>query len=399
MSKLSESWTLVKFGDVAYRVAETVVPTPEQSRIYIGLEHMRSDSCLISEWGSDVDLDVPKTPVRKGDVLFARRNTHLRRCSVAPMDSIFSPDGYALRTRDPHVLLQEFLLHVVASADFMDFAVEHSAGTHSKRVKWSSLVEYEFALPPIDKQKRIVELLSSADDQIEAMSRLKLATEEFRQAILLDAIWDNSVKEWCVPLQEVSELLLEPPRNGISPAAAPEGEGSLTVSLSVVQDGRFLVKPEYVKWCRPAGDSSRFVVHEFDAFVVRGNGNRALVGRLGLCDAEPPNDVLYPDLLIRLRFNPQIIEPSVATAIWNLKRVHDGLLARAKSSNGIFKVNGKDISGHRLPVPSMKVQERLISELAHIDAVRTAAEQVVANSLGLRSSLLAQALEVHPHVQ
>jgi type I restriction enzyme, S subunit len=161
-------WTQVFFGDVVERVHETGVPTSDESRIYIGLEHLDSESLTVTKWGSDVALIVPKTRVKKGDVLFARRNTHLRRCAASPFDTYFSPDGYAFRSKS-EALLQDLLLYVVASDDFMTFAIEHSAGTHSKRVKWGDLMRYEFALPPLEEQRRIAGALGAME---EARARL-----------------------------------------------------------------------------------------------------------------------------------------------------------------------------------------------------------------------------------
>jgi len=202
---LPDGWNRVKFGDVASRVNESVTPTPAQSRLYIGLEHMRTDSYTITEWGSEVDLDVAKTPVLRGDVLFARRNTHLRRCAVAPFDTIFSPDGYAIRTKDPTALLQAFLLYVVASDGFMGFAVENSAGTHSKRVKWSALEQYEFALPPVDEQRRIASLLGDSDSLIVAA----VEAESVARASLVDLAIRLTTTETAPrrPLGEVVEIL------------------------------------------------------------------------------------------------------------------------------------------------------------------------------------------------
>jgi len=182
-----KGWTRVAFGDVVDRVVESGVPSLNQSRTYIGLEHLDSGSLSVRRWGSDVPLVVPKTRIRKGDVLFARRNTHLRRCAIAPFDGFFSPDGYAFRSR-PSFLLQELLPYVVSTDQFMDYAVEHSAGTHSKRVKWSDLAHYEFDLPSIEKQAQIALRLAAIDDVVHALragARLARHTTDALRAFLV----------------------------------------------------------------------------------------------------------------------------------------------------------------------------------------------------------------------
>lgn len=178
-----KGWTRVAFGDVVDRAVESGVPSLNQSRTYIGLEHLDSGSLSVRRWGSDVPLVVPKTRIRKGDVLFARRNTHLRRCAIAPFDGFFSPDGYAFRSR-PSFLLQELLPYVVSTDQFMDYAVEHSAGTHSKRVKWSDLAHYEFDLPPLEEQRRTSLTLRSITAACESFDQAVDALEAVRQSVM-----------------------------------------------------------------------------------------------------------------------------------------------------------------------------------------------------------------------
>jgi type I restriction enzyme S subunit len=162
MTRSRDDWTSVLFGDVVENVSSSAVPPVEFAAKYIGLEHMERDSFTIRRWGSDVPLEVPKTLIRAGDILFARRNTHLRRCASAPFDTYFSPDGYAFRTKSER-LLQKYLLYIVASDNFMDFAIRHSAGTHSKRVRWEQLARYELLLPALDFQRDVVAALDAAD--------------------------------------------------------------------------------------------------------------------------------------------------------------------------------------------------------------------------------------------
>ena len=65
------------------------MPEPGDEKMYIGLEHLDSGSLKITRWGSEVELTGQKLVMRKGDVLFGRRNTYLRRAAIAPHDGIF----------------------------------------------------------------------------------------------------------------------------------------------------------------------------------------------------------------------------------------------------------------------------------------------------------------------
>lgn len=356
--KTKKGWTRVAFGDVVERVDASGVPTDDESRNYIGLEHLDQDSLSVTRWGSAVDLVVPKTRIQKGDVLFARRNTHLRRCAVAPFDTYFSPDGYAFRSKSP-ALLHELLLFIVASDGFMDYAIEHSAGTHSKRVKWEDLTRYEFDLPPLEEQRRIADVMSALVSSFEAYRRLRDRLYGIECSVLGSTILDRTG----VRLIPVADLLLEPPRNGTSPTVNSDRRGLRTVSISSVADGVF-DPDDCIKHAEIDPASARqFLVRSGDAFVIRGNGNRQLCGKIGMSE-QSYEDLFYPDLLIRLRFDAAHILPDFAVAQWNLPMVHARLISRAKSTNGIWKVNGQDIRLHTLGVPSMAKQKRVMERVA-----------------------------------
>ena len=55
--------------------------------------------------------------------------------------------------------------------------------------------------------------------------------------------------------------------------------------------------------------------------------------------------------------------PDFVVAQWNHPAVHGRLISRAKSSNGIWKVNGQDIRAHTLVVPPIELQRETVQFL------------------------------------
>ena len=108
-----------------------------------------------------------------------------------------------------------------------------------------------------------------------------------------------------------------------------------------------------------------FLVRQGDIFVVRGNGNRRLCGKAGVSKCSY-DDLFYPDLLIRLRFDRTRVLPEFAVLQWNLPSVHRRLSARAKSTNGTWKINGQDIRAHELAVPSLDYQRIVVHSLGQL---------------------------------
>ena len=350
-------WTRVAFGDVA-TCANDRIDNPVDAGVerYVGLEHLDSDSLVIRRWGFPAAVTATKLLFRKGDIIFGRRRVYQRKLAVADFDGICSAHALVLRAKSGAVL-PRFLPFFMQSDAFMERAKAISVGSLSPTINWRTLASEEFALPPLDEQHRLASVLTAVMEASQTCSHLEHALIQTELGAIQTGLDRNRHR----PAVPVVDLLREPPRNGISPSPIPFDEagraGLKTVSISAVDRGRF-DPTNALKCVEIEGATARpFLVREGDAFIVRGNGNRKLCGRAGLADMSY-DDLVYPDLLIRLRFDPTRILPAFAVAQWNLPAVHRGLSARAKSTNGIWKVNGQDVRAHRLVVPSLSDQRR-----------------------------------------
>jgi len=77
-----------------------------------------------------------------------------------------------------------FLPFFMQSDVFMSRALQISVGSLSPTINWTALAGEEFSLPPLDQQRRIVQVLSACDSAVEALSRLQLSAHQVRGAVL-----------------------------------------------------------------------------------------------------------------------------------------------------------------------------------------------------------------------
>lgn len=369
-------WRSYRFDEMAIMVNDRIDdPSEADVEYYVGLEHLDSDSLTIWRWGSPTDVEATKLRFRAGDIIFGRRRVYQRKLAVAHFDGICSAHAMVLRAK-PDVVLPEFLPFFMQSDLFMERAKEISVGSLSPTINWKTLAREEFALPPLEEQRRIAKVLAAVESLIETLRTLRQALHAVETGLLENVMLGVPDSAY-VP---VAELLREPPRNGISPIANSDEEGLKTVSISAVSDGYF--DPNgCIKYAKIDADAARpYFVQRGDVFVIRGNGNRRLCGKAGLSE-ESYHELFYPDLLIRLRFDTEKILPEFAVAQWNLPSVHGRLSARAKSSSGIWKVNGQDIRSHTLFVPAISEQNRMMEGLA---ALRTGVQEARVREAAVR---------------
>lgn len=179
----AEGWRVVKFGSVVEQISKRVNPTANDSSRYIGLEHLDSGSIRVSRWGTDIVLKGQKLEMKKGDVLFAKRNAYLKRVSIAPFDGIFSAHGMVLRPKGD-LIIHDFLPFFMQSDMFMERAVAISEGSLSPTIKWKTLANQEFPLPPRTRQEEMLELLNKIENGINLSSEFLEGIESFDKIML-----------------------------------------------------------------------------------------------------------------------------------------------------------------------------------------------------------------------
>jgi type I restriction enzyme M protein len=154
-----EDWTPYKFKDLVQNLSKSA-SNPEKYDIekFIGLEHISADTFDFIGFGLVEEGTSFTKRFFKGNVLFSKRRSYLKKVAVADFDGICSGDILVFTVKDEfkHILLDDYLPYIVRSNDFIDFATLTSAGSLSPRTKWKEIAEYEFHLPSIDEQKETV---------------------------------------------------------------------------------------------------------------------------------------------------------------------------------------------------------------------------------------------------
>lgn len=154
---LKPGWRRVKFGEVVRLNKDACKdPVAEGLERYVGLEHIEPGDLRIRSWGEIAEGTTFTNRFRSGQVLFGKRRAYQRKVAVADFEGVCSGDIYVFEPRDPGVLLPGLLPFICQTDAFFDYAVKTSAGSLSPRTNWTSLAEYEFALAPLEMQRKIM---------------------------------------------------------------------------------------------------------------------------------------------------------------------------------------------------------------------------------------------------
>jgi len=160
--KIPEGWRVGKLGDIADEKRKNVKVedlNPETS--YFGLEHMPRKSISLSEWGNANEVSSNKLIFEKGDVLFGKLRPYFHKVGVAPIDGVCSTDIIVI---SPEENYYSFVLSIVSSEKFVEYATQTSDGTKMPRANWRTLVKYPVVIPDKLTSYRYNEIVSTFVD-------------------------------------------------------------------------------------------------------------------------------------------------------------------------------------------------------------------------------------------
>ena len=352
-------WQRVRVGDVVENLKETCESGGADIKRFIGLEHLEPGSLHIRAWGNVANGTTFTRRCRPGQVLFGKRRAYQRKVAVAEFDAVVSGDIYVLAPKNDR-LLPELLPFLCISGRFFQFAVETSAGSLSPRTNWSHLAKFEFALPPLDQQRRIAEILWAVDDHKVRLEVAHVAFERFYAAFTDERLFGAQCERTTIgALVNSGKLDIQTGPFGTVLKASSYVKAGTPIINPVnmvkhtldVREGPFLSSEECERL-------SRYKMKPGDILL----GRKGDVGRAVLVNSEYKDFIVGSDV-IRLRLlNSELIPEYLYYFMLTPKT--RAWVARHASGTTMPGINEKLLHKLEVPIPTINAQTDIIHTIA-----------------------------------
>jgi len=377
-------WKTYRFDEIAQKISERVDPNDTDLEVYVGLEHIDSESLHIKRFGTPDDVNGQKLKFYKGDIIFGRRRAYQRKAGIATCDGFCSAHALVLRANaeviDPGLF--PFFLH---SDLFMHRAVDISVGSLSPTINWGTLKHQEFLLPPKIQQAEICELLCTLDESIEygflVDIRLRATLLSVREVEL------SSKKYQRISLERVlKEIIPGKSLNGSNTPATGNEKGVLKISavgangFDQLENKRLNNQEEFLP---------KFQIRNSDVLITRANTTE-LVGRVCYVEGDFPNLMLC-DKTLKLILDSAQINSQYLVDILNDYESRRQIESYATGTGGAMKnITQNEIRSIKIPLPGIGEQNELAEKINGIR--KSISNQFIQtrNLQSLRASILDQ---------
>ena len=339
----------------------------------MGLEHLDPQDLHIRRWGKGSDVIGTKLRFRKGDLIFGRRRAYQRKLAVAEMDGICSAHAMVVRAK-PDVVLPEFLPFLMMSDHFMNRAVEISVGSLSPTINWTTLKVEEFALPPLDQQRRIAEILWAVDEVREKYHAASAASEEHRRTFILSGMRrgmeKTKLRETPIGLLPVNWdiLRIEDVGNAqLGRQRAPKYQtGAYTrpyIRVANVFDGFFDLS-DVLEMDFDDKDFATYSLKPGDILLAEGHADVTQLGRPAMWMGQI-DGCCFQNTLLRFQAGSKLL-PEFAFALFR-SEFYRGRFAAVGQFTSILHLSVGRFANMLIPIPPIEEQKKIVKELTIIE--------------------------------
>ena len=147
----------VCLSDLCDLVRESVAPGKRPDDLYLGLEHIASGRFVRIGGGRASEMKSSTSRFKLGDVLYGKLRPYLDKAILADKEGVCTTELLVLRAKagvDPR-----FLVIVIHSPDFVQYAVAGTTGVQHPRTSWAHVRGFNVSRFTQEEQARIADFL------------------------------------------------------------------------------------------------------------------------------------------------------------------------------------------------------------------------------------------------
>ncbi len=283
---------------------------------------------------------------------------------------------------------RDFLAHLLRRKETVAFVMASVTGSRMPRADMSVLMSMHVPLPPLEHQRRIVDILNRAA-RIEALrARSAERLREFRPALFVRMFGERNeirARFSCRPLREVATIASGATKGRkIDPADAIDVP---YLRVANVQDG-FLALSEIKTITIRRGEQRRYALAPGDLVMTEG-GDQDKLGRAAIWHGEL-SYCAHQNHVFRVRPHVEAVLTDYLRDVAGSEYGKAYFLSVAKRTTGIASINKAQLGGFPVPVPPLALQRRYAETVEAAGAVARVGETSARTAADLMASLMSE---------
>jgi len=372
---LPADWRTGKLVDLCELVSDQCDPGKTDHTIYVGLEHIDPGAFIFSRYGKPGDVVSAKNQFRKGDILYGKLRPYLDKAVFADREGICSTDILVFR---PHRNVSPlFVLALIHSKSFAEYAVQTTHGVNHPRTSWTALKDFPCLIAPSREQRRIAAVLWKVQEavatEVEIVRNALALKKSLLRGLFMHGLSDEPRKE--TPYGEVPEkwdiqLLSECAhvQTGVAKGRTIDPSEMIEVPylrVANVQAGHLdLSEIKNIQIRRD--ELERYSLRKDDVVLTEG-GDFDKLGRGFIWDGQI-EPCVHQNHIFAVRPHRDRLSPNYFAYLIQSSYGRGYFLAVAHKTTNLACINTNKLKAFPVLIPPLADQERIASILQTVDA-------------------------------
>ena len=363
---------------------------PDAARLpLLGVENVDSGTGALNlDTGSRVGVG-KSTSFRFDErhVLYAKLRPYLNKVATPEFAGRCSTELVPLLPR-PGVD-RDFLAYLLRRRETVAFVMSSVTGSRMPRADMKALMSMPAPLPPLDEQRRIVDILNRAA-RIQALRRRAVErVREFVPALFVKMFGDPVENPMGWSTQSLGDCCVQV-QYGTSKKANDCGVGVPVLRMGNVTYDGALDDANLKHVALSDGEIAKYGLRVGDILFNRTN-SQDLVGKTGMWDGRFP--AVAASYFVRVRLDESRVCPAYVWAMLNSAAMKRRFFAMARGAIGQANINARELKSIPLSVPPVELQRRYAGTVAAARAVARAGESGAEATAVLVESLMFSCFE------
>ena len=305
--------------------------------------------------------------VKNGDLVISGINVEKGALAIYKGDTdALATIHYSSYTYDEDKIDIDFLKWYLQSNIFRNILKEQVKGGIKTEIKPKTFLNLEIILPDLITQKQIALKLNKLEWNVKDLDFTcfynKQIIKDLRQSILEGSLYNKDIKYSNKILQDV---IIEKPKNGFSPKPVNYKTAIKVLTLSATTSGKF--DSNCYKYVDIEIDNnSELWLTPNDILVQRGN-SIDYVGIAAIYDGKE-KEFIYPDLMIKIRANNEIILPEYLYYILISPSIRKYFKDNAIGTSGSMpKINHTILLNTPIKYPELETQKNILNQIKFLE--------------------------------
>ena len=340
-----------------------------------------------------INLIHKRSQIKKGDILF---------CSIGRIGDMYiienEPEGWDINesvfafTLNSDIIYQKYFYYIFKNQNTIRLISKNSSGSTFKSIKMNQIKKMVFELPPLEEQKKVINILDNLSLIIKNFEKELKKLDELTKARFVEMFGNpaSNNKGWDLKLIEDCLTSIDSGKSFVCDSSSRIGNKPGILKLSAVTYGVY--NPNENKAMINDNDFiSAAEVHDGDLLFTRKN-TPELVGMAAYVESTAKS-LMMPDLIFRLNTNKNCNK----IYLWKLinHELYRPMIIRAASGSAksMSNISKERLGKIKIPLPPCDLQMKFANFVTQVDKSRFVIQKALDEAQLLFDSLMQEYFE------